>query len=86
MMRMVKKIGKALKKFVRDPKGSISDVVKLAIAAIVAAALIPTAVTQVSTVNTTGWDQTAATLWPLVPVFLVLGIALVFFKIVEKKI
>jgi len=86
MMRTVKKLEKHVKRFVKDPKGEISDIVKLSIAAIVAAALIPTAVTQVSTVNTSGWNQTAATLWPLVPVFLVLGIALVFFKIVQKKI
>jgi flagellar biosynthesis protein FlhB len=62
------------------------DVIKLAIAAIIAGAILPTAVSEVSTVNTTGWNSSAQALWPLVPIFLVLGVALVFIKIVLDKL
>jgi hypothetical protein len=74
--------------FTADVRASAStkDVIKLSIAAIIAGAILPTAVLQVSTVNTTGWNTSAQALWPLVPIFLVLGVALVFIKIVIDKL
>jgi hypothetical protein len=72
--------------FVGDERGEIKSIVKLAIGAIVAAAILPTAIENVSSVSTTGWDQSAAALWPLIPIFIVLSIALVFIKEVLKKL
>jgi Flp pilus assembly pilin Flp len=82
------KIKNMVRAFARNTSGAsgTKDVIKLSIAAIIAGAILPTAVSQVSTVNTTGWNSSAAALWPLVPIFLVLGVALVFIKIVLDKL
>jgi len=82
------RIKERMMKFANDIKArtGTKDVIKLSIAAIIAGAILPTAVSQVSSVNTTGWNSSAAALWPLVPIFLVLGVALVFIKIVLDKL
>ena len=77
---------KTIYRLKKDQKASTKDIIKISIAAIVASAILPTAVSNVSQVNTTGWNASAQALWPLVPIFLVLGVALVFIKIVLDKL
>ena len=76
------------KKFWKDVKAvsGTKDIIKISIAAIIASAILPTAVSNVSQVNTTGWNASAQALWPLVPIFIVLAVALVFIKVVVDKL
>jgi flagellar biosynthesis protein FlhB len=77
-----------MKKFGKDIKAvsGTKDIIKISIAAIIASAILPTAVSNVSQVNTTGWNASAQALWPLVPIFIVLAVALVFIKVVVDKL
>jgi len=88
MVRIMGRIKSPMLRFRRDIRGATGtkEIIKLAIGAIIAGAILPTAVSEVSTVNTSGWNASAAALWPLVPIFLVLGAALVFIKIVMDKL
>jgi len=68
-----------------DERGEMRSIISLAIALIIASAIMPVALTNLASVNTSGWDPTAKTLWPLLSIFAVLGVVLIFLKYVTKK-
>jgi hypothetical protein len=65
--------------------GEMQKIIGLAIGLLIAASIIPVALTNVATANTSGWDPTAKTLWPLLSIFGVLGVVMIFLKYVTKK-
>ncbi|TDA25143.1 MAG: hypothetical protein DSO00_09030 [Archaeoglobi archaeon] len=71
-------------KFASDQRGEMQKIIGLAIGLLIAASIVPVALTNLNTVNTTGWDPTAKTLWPLLSIFGVLGVVLIFMKYVTK--
>jgi predicted membrane channel-forming protein YqfA (hemolysin III family) len=71
--------------FVADTRGEMQKIVGLAISLLIAASIVPISLTELNQVNTSGWDPTAKTLWPLLSIFGVLAIVLIFMKYVTKK-
>lgn len=53
-------------------------VVGLAVGIIVVAYLVPVALDQFFSVDTTSWDSEVADLWPLIPLFVILGLVIAF--------
>jgi predicted membrane channel-forming protein YqfA (hemolysin III family) len=74
-------------KFAADTKGSgeMEKIIGLAISLLIAASIMPVTLTNLAGVDTTDWDPTAKTLWPLLSIFGVLAIVLIFLKYVTKK-
>jgi predicted membrane channel-forming protein YqfA (hemolysin III family) len=72
---------------VTDTKGSneMQKIIGLAISLLIAASIMPVTLQNIAQANTTGWDPTAKTLWPLLSIFGVLAIVLIFMKYVTKK-
>lgn len=52
---------------------------------VIAAALIPVAISFVIDVNTTSWPDAAETLWDLAPLFIVIGVAVYLIRNISKK-
>ena len=65
--------------------GEMQKIIGLAIALIIASAIMPVALSNLASVNTSDWDPTAKTLWPLVSIFGVLAIVLIFLRYVQRK-
>jgi len=65
--------------------GEMQKIIGLAIALIIASAIMPVALSNIASVNTSDWDPTAKTLWPLVSIFGVLAIVLIFLRYVQRK-
>jgi small-conductance mechanosensitive channel len=76
-----------VQKIVVDSKGSgdMQKVIGLAISLLIAASIMPVTLSDLAQVNTSGWDPTARTLWPLLSIFGVLAIVLIFMRYVTKK-
>lgn len=55
---------------------SVATIIGLAVALIVASAIFPTAISNITNANQTGWDTTTVSLWDLLPVFAVIALAL----------
>jgi hypothetical protein len=74
-------------KFATNTKGTseMQRIIGLAIALIIASAIMPVSLTNLAGVDTSGWDPTAKTLWPLLSIFGVLAVVLIFLKYVTKK-
>lgn len=53
-------------------------VVGLAVGIIVVAYLVPVALDQFFAVDTSAWDDEVADLWPLIPLFVILGLVIAF--------
>lgn len=53
-------------------------VVGLAVGLIVVAYLLPVAMDEFFAVDTTSWDTEVADLWPLIPLFVILGLVIAF--------
>jgi small-conductance mechanosensitive channel len=70
-----------------DSKGSgeMQKIIGLAISLLIAASIMPVTLQNIAQANTTGWDPTARTLWPLLSIFGVLAIVLIFMKYVTKS-
>jgi flagellar biosynthesis protein FlhB len=88
MAGLLNRFRAGMRRFGKDRKAGTGtkDIIKISIAAIIASAILPTAVSNVSQVNTSGWNTSAQALWPLVPIFIVLAVALVFIKVVIDKL
>jgi len=65
--------------------GDMQKVIGLAISLLIAASIMPVTLSNLAHVNTTDWDPTAKTLWPLLSIFGVLAIVLIFMRYVTKK-
>jgi small-conductance mechanosensitive channel len=76
-----------VEKIVADSKasGEMQKIIGLAISLLIASSIMPVTLSNLAQVNTTGWDTTAKTLWPLLSIFGVLAIVLIFMKYVTKK-
>jgi hypothetical protein len=76
-----------VQKIVTDSKasGEMQKIIGLAISLLIASSIMPVTLTNLAEVNTTGWDSTAKTLWPLLSIFGVLAIVLIFMRYVTKK-
>lgn len=55
---------------------SLTGIIMLAVGLLVAAAIVPTAITDIENANTTGWDASTVTIWGLIGTFAAIGIAL----------
>jgi predicted membrane channel-forming protein YqfA (hemolysin III family) len=86
-MGMVLGIKEKLKQMVKNCRGTgeMQKIIGLAISLLIAASIIPVALTNLNQVNTTGWDTTARTLWPLLSIFGVLAVVLIFMRYVTKR-
>ena len=62
--------------------GLLTLVIGIAIAAIIAAAIIPTAGNALKDVSTSGWSAAVVAVWGLLIIGVVLCVALAFFKYV----
>ena len=54
--------------------GIVKTIVGITVGFIVAAALLPTAFTQIYNANTTGWNSAAVAVWNLLPLLGVVGL------------
>lgn len=64
-------------------KDLIGIVVAIAVGAIVAAAIIPSAITDITNANTTGWDSATTSVWGLLGVIIVLAVLMMFLRLVK---
>ena len=62
------------------------NVMTVLIFVVIAAAVIPVAITQITGADTSGWPSAAVTLWDLLPTFIVIGVvlAVVGFAVAKK--
>lgn len=56
----------------------MNKIIAIAVGGIIAAYLIPTAITAIVAVNTTTWGVSNIALWSLVSLFIILAVALLF--------
>jgi hypothetical protein len=71
---------------VRNIKAEASRIVSLVIALLLAALLLPIALNQIYSTNTSGWNAAVATVFVvLLPILAILAIALVFFSKIKTK-
>lgn len=60
-------------------KGEVSKIIGVAVGLLVAAVLVPVAITQIVSTSTTGWNQAVATIFTvLLPILAVVAMALYF--------
>lgn len=59
---------------------TVGGIVGMVIAIFVAAAILPDAVSEIETANTTGWDESAVALWGIIGIVIVAGIVVGFWK------
>lgn len=69
-----------------DMGGAIMAIVALVVVAILASALIPTAITSIVGVNTTTWGTGAIAMWGVIGIFVVLCVLLIFVGIAIKAV
>jgi len=60
-------------------------IANLTVEILLIALLLPIAIGQFMSVSTTGWDSNLATLWRLIPLLAVLGVALGFISRLRKS-
>ena len=65
--------------------GAVNLVVALVVGGLMAAFLLPIAINEISTVDTTSWSDGAAALWNILPVMVVLAIFLFFVGVALKR-
>lgn len=65
---------------------STQRIVEIVVALIVIALILPVAINQFATVDTTGWDTTVVNLWKNIQVFVMVGIVVyILYSVVKVK-
>lgn len=64
-------------------KDIIGVIIALAVGSIVAAAIIPTAIGDITNATTTGWDSATKSVWGLMSVIVALSVLMVFLRVVR---
>lgn len=75
-----------VKEFVQDKKGAslLNLIITVAIALIVMAVLVPVAINEFVSANTTGWNSTWVTVWNIMPIFAFLAFLLAIIALAMK--
>jgi len=62
----------------------VGKIVGLAVGAIIAAAILPSAITDIVGANTTGWDTGTVAVWGLMSVLIALAAGMLFLRLVRS--
>lgn len=68
-----------------DASGAVNLVVALVVGALMAAFLLPIAIDELATVDTTGWPSGASAMWDILPIMVVLAVFLFFVGVALKR-
>jgi hypothetical protein len=81
MLGAIKKGFAGFIKLLKDVRAEASKIISLAVALLIAGVLMPVAISQIYSANTTGWNTAVALVFTvLLPVLAVIAVALIFFK------
>jgi ABC-type bacteriocin/lantibiotic exporter with double-glycine peptidase domain len=81
MLETIKKGFTGFIKLLKDTRAEASKIISISVALLIAGVLLPVALSQIYSANTTGWNTAVALVFTvLLPVLAVIAIALIFFK------